>query len=187
MADYSIWVVEYARVVEFAAGHPAVRPVERGHDGRAVLLRRASRARDTSAVIDTGYNHVEFGKVLAEGYGVSDWQPADVVLKRIGIDPADVDTRSSRTTTSTTRAASRCSRTPTSTSRSARSRSYLWAAGLPDRLQWLTTATDPDLMLWLVERMKHGKLTLLEGETEILPGVRLRRPRTTRTRRARST
>ena len=48
----------------------------------------------------------------------------------------------------------------------------MWAKGLPDRLQWLTTATDPDLMLWLVDRMKHGKLTLLQQETEILPGVR---------------
>jgi glyoxylase-like metal-dependent hydrolase (beta-lactamase superfamily II) len=48
----------------------------------------------------------------------------------------------------------------------------MWAVGLPDRLQWLTSATDPDLMLWLVNRMKHGKLTLLSEETEVIPGVR---------------
>ncbi len=48
----------------------------------------------------------------------------------------------------------------------------MWAKGLPDRLQWLTTATDPDLMLWLVNRMKQGKLTLLSDDTEVLPGVR---------------
>jgi hypothetical protein len=49
---------------------------------------------------------------------------------------------------------------------------YLWAKGLPGRLQWLTTATDPDLVLWLVNRMKNGKLTLLSEPTEIFPGVR---------------
>ena len=65
MTDYSIWVVEYARVVEFAQGDPQVRRLEHRHAGRAVLLRASSRASDHVAVVDTGYNHVELGKVLA--------------------------------------------------------------------------------------------------------------------------
>jgi glyoxylase-like metal-dependent hydrolase (beta-lactamase superfamily II) len=49
----------------------------------------------------------------------------------------------------------------------------LWAKTLPDRLQFLTTAVDPDLMLQLVQRMNRGKLTLVDGRAEVLPGVTL--------------
>ena len=92
MADYSIWVVEYARVVEFAQRHP--RPTATGtrHECRAVLLRgdqgrgppRGCRHRLQPRRARRG--------ARGESYGVSDWQPADVVLKRIGVDPAEVDT-----------------------------------------------------------------------------------------------
>ncbi len=90
MADYSIWVVEYARVVEFARGI-LLRQLERRH-AVAPYCYAVIKGEDHIAVVDTGYNHVELGEVLARAYGVSDWQPADVVLKRIGVDPADVDT-----------------------------------------------------------------------------------------------
>ena len=40
MADYSIWIVEYARVKEFAEGILPAGSLQRRHDGRPVLLRR---------------------------------------------------------------------------------------------------------------------------------------------------
>jgi len=49
----------------------------------------------------------------------------------------------------------------------------MWARSLPERLQWLTTACDPDLLLALVAALKEGRLTLLEGAAEVLPGVRV--------------
>ncbi|MGH2895171.1 MAG: hypothetical protein ACRDPM_18165, partial [Solirubrobacteraceae bacterium] len=48
---------------------------------------------------------------------------------------------------------------------------YLWAKGLPDRLQFITSATDPDLVMSLVQRMKEGKLTLTDGKAELRPGI----------------
>jgi N-acyl homoserine lactone hydrolase len=173
VADYSIWVVEYARVVEFARG---ILMYGDWNTGTVVApyCYAVLKGEGHVAVVDTGFDNVEFGKVLADSYGVSDWQPADVVLKRIGIDPAEVDTMilthnhfdhaggveffPNARVYFQAREVSR----------------YLWATSQPERLQhWLTSAVDPDLMLWLVNRMKHGKLTLLEGETEVLPGVRL--------------
>ena len=91
MADYSIWVVEYARVVEFAQGILKYGDWNTG-TRVAPYCYAVLKSDGHVAVVDTGYNHVELGEVLARSYGVSDWQPADVVLKRIGIDPADVDT-----------------------------------------------------------------------------------------------
>jgi N-acyl homoserine lactone hydrolase len=124
------------------------------------------------AVVDCGFDNVELGAQLGASYGVSDWQPPEVVLPRIGIDPADVDTII--LTHNHFDHAGGVEFFPNAhvyiqereVSR------YLWAKGLPNRLQWLTTATDPDLVLWLVNRMKNGKLTLLNEETEIFPGLR---------------
>ena len=123
------------------------------------------------AVVDTGFNYAEFGKVLADTYGVSDWQlRTTTVLGRIGIDPAEVDTMV--LTHNHFDHAGGVEAFPNAHVyiQEREVSNYLWAQGLPDRLQWLTTATDPDLMLWLVNRMKQSKLTLLGGDTEILPG-----------------
>jgi N-acyl homoserine lactone hydrolase len=170
VADYSIWVVEYARVKEFARGILAYGQWNTGTIV-APYCYAVLKGEGHIAVIDTGYNHVELGKTLAESYGVSDWQPADVVLKRIGIDPAEVDTMI--LTHNHFDHAGGVEMFPNADVyiQEREVSKYLWASTLPDRLQWLTSATDPDLMLWLVNRMKNGKLKLLSGETEVLPGV----------------
>ena len=171
MPDYSIWIVEYARVVEYPVGAVLYGRWNAGHlvlpYSYAVL-----KSEDHLAVVDTGFNYAEFGKVLADRYGVSDWQPAATVLKRIGIDPEEVDTMI--LTHNHFDHAGGVEEFPNAHIylQEREVSKYMWAKTLPDRLQWLTTATDPDLMLWLVDRMKHGKLTLLSGDMEILPGVR---------------
>jgi N-acyl homoserine lactone hydrolase len=170
MSDYSIWIVEYARVVEYPVGGVLY---GRHNEGHLVLpyCYGVVKSNDHLAVVDTGFNYAEFGKVLADTYGVTDWQPAEVVLGRIGIDPADVDTVL-LTHNHFDHAGGVDSFPNAHIYLQAREvHKYLWAKGLPARLQWLTTATDPDLMLSLVQRMKEGRLTLLEGPTEVLPGV----------------
>ncbi len=171
MADYSIWIVEYARVVEYPVGAVLY---GRWNAGHLVLpyCYAVIKGEDHLAVVDTGFNYSEFGKVLADTYNVSDWRGADVVLGRIGIDPAAVDTMV--LTHNHFDHAGGVESFPNAHVyiQEREVSNYLWAHGLPARLQWLTTATDPDLMLWLVGRMKQNKLTLLKGDSEILPGVR---------------
>jgi N-acyl homoserine lactone hydrolase len=171
MADYSIWVVEYARVNEFARGLLLYGQWNTGTT-IAPYCYAVLKSDDHLAVIDSGYNHVEFGKVLADSYGVSDWQPPEVVLGHLGFSPDDVDTLV--LTHNHFDHAGGVEFFPNARVyfQEREISKYMWAVGLPDRLQWLTSATDPDLLLWLVNRMKQGKLTLLSEETEILPGVR---------------
>jgi N-acyl homoserine lactone hydrolase len=170
MSDYSIWIVEYARVVNYPVSGVLY---GRHNEGHLVLpyCYAVLKSTDHTAVVDTGFNYAEFGKVLADTYGVSDWQSAEVVLGRIGIDPAEVDTLV--LTHNHFDHAGGVDYFPNArVYMQAREVSkYMWAQGLPDRMQWLTTAVDPDLMLALVERGKRGMLTLVEGETEVLPGV----------------
>jgi glyoxylase-like metal-dependent hydrolase (beta-lactamase superfamily II) len=171
MPDYSIWIVEYARVVEYPVGAVLY---GRWNAGHLILpyCYGVVKGGDRLIVVDTGFDYAEFGKVLADTYGVSDWHSADTVLKRIGVDPADVDTIV--LTHNHFDHAGGVEAFPNAHVyiQEREVSKYRWAKGLPERLQWLTTATDPDLMLWLVNRMKQSKLTLLSEETEIAPGIR---------------
>lgn len=89
MADYSIWVLEYAAVEEFPVG--AMLYGAQGLGTRKlpyayVLLKRGSEI----AMVDTGYNHADYGKTLADMYGVSNWHSPRAVLAECGVTPEDV-------------------------------------------------------------------------------------------------
>jgi N-acyl homoserine lactone hydrolase len=171
MADYSLWIVEYARVNEYPVSAALY---GRHNQGTLVLpyCYGVLQSEDHLAVVDSGFDYAEFGKVLADTYGVSDWQPPEVVLSRLGFSPEDVDTLI--LTHNHFDHAGGVDFFPNAHVylQAREVQNYMWAKGLPHRMQWLTTATDPDLMISLVERMRQGKLTLLDGEAEVIPGVR---------------
>ena len=172
MADYSIWIVEYARVSEYPVGGILY---GRHNEGHLVLpyCYGVLKGEGHLAVVDTGFNDAEFGRVLADTFGVKDWKPPEVVLNRIGIDPAAVDTVI--LTHNHFDHAGGVENFPRAHVyiQQREVAKYMWARSLPERLQWLTTACDPDLLLALVAALKEGRLTLLEGAAEVLPGVRV--------------
>lgn len=173
MADYSIWIVEYARVVNYPVSGILYGAHNEGH--RVLPYCYAVLSSDEhTAVVDTGFNWADHGETLARTYGVSHWQPPEVVLGRIGFDPADVDTVV--LTHNHFDHAGGVDLFPNARVflQEREVSHYLWAKALPDRLQYLTTAVDPDLMLSLVQRLNRGLLTLVEGEAEVLPGVTVR-------------
>ena len=79
MPDYSFWIVEYARVNEFAQR----RPLRDGTPGTLILpyCYGVLQSDDHLAVVDTGFDFAEYGQAMAEIYGVTDWQPPEVVLE----------------------------------------------------------------------------------------------------------
>lgn len=172
MADYSIWIVEYAHVLEYPVSGVLY---GRHNEGTLVLpyCYAVLEGEGHLAVIDTGFDWAEYGEVLATMYGVSDWKGPQELLGRIGLDPADVDT--AILTHNHFDHAGGVDLFPNAHvyMQQRELSHYTWAKALPDRLQWLTTACDPDLVISLAQRLKAGKLTLVDGPAEVLPGVEL--------------
>jgi glyoxylase-like metal-dependent hydrolase (beta-lactamase superfamily II) len=173
MPEYSIWIVEYARVANYPVGAVLYGAHNEGH---LVLpyCYGVLRSEEHVAVVDTGFDWADYGEALARTYGVSHWQPPEVVLGRIGVDPAAVDTVI--LTHNHFDHAGGVDLFPNAHVylQEREVSHYLWAKTLSDRLQFLTRSVDPDLMLSLVQRMNRGKLTLVDGEAEVLPGVTVR-------------
>lgn len=173
MPDYSIWIVEYARVVEYPMGAILYGAHNEGH--RVLPYCYAVLQSDEhTAIIDCGFNWADHGQELAERYGVTHWQHPEVILGRIGLRPEDVDTLVLTHNHFDHAGAVDLFPNAHIYLQEREVSHYLWAKGLPDRLQFLTTAVDPELMLSLVQRLNRGLLTLVDGEREVLPGVTVR-------------
>jgi glyoxylase-like metal-dependent hydrolase (beta-lactamase superfamily II) len=168
--DYSIWIVEYARVEEYPVSWILYGA---RNEGNTVLpyCYAVLQSDEHLIVVDSGFNMADYGEVLAKNFGVSHWQPPKVVLGRLGFDPDDVDTVI--LTHNHFDHAGGVDLFPNAHVfiQHREISHYLWAKGLPDRLQFITSATDPDLVMSLVQRMKDGKLTLTDGEAELRPGI----------------
>ncbi|MCL6443183.1 MAG: N-acyl homoserine lactonase family protein [Alicyclobacillus sp.] len=169
-SEFSIWITEYARVEQYPVGG-----VLYGHHNEGTLVLPYCYGvicnDDHVILVDTGFDNAEFGQVLATQYGVSGWAPPSKVLGRIGIDAKDVDIVI--LTHNHFDHAGNVDAFPNARVyiQEREVSKFLWAKSLPQRLEWLTTACDPDDLLVLMDKWKEGKLTLVQGEMEVVPGV----------------
>ena len=91
MGKYSIWVLDYAAVNKFPQSVMLYGPQYVGIRNLPyayVLI----KGQEQVILVDTGYDHKEYGKYLADLYGVSNWHPASEVLAECGVKPTDVTT-----------------------------------------------------------------------------------------------
>ncbi len=171
MADYSIWVLEYAAVEQFPVD--VMLYLHRGLGTRKLpyafgLLKRG----DEIVMIDVPYNHVDHGKALAEQYGVSNWHSPREVLGELGIKPEDV------TTIFITHAHFDHFGTidlfPNATIyiQERELSQWIWALGLGPEYRFLVGAVDPADIMRAAEFAKAGRLVTIDGDREdVLPGI----------------
>lgn len=167
---YSVWVVEYARILDF----PKSGLLYGRHNAGTVVTPfcyAALRSDDHTVLVDTGHGDDEIGRARNASGGIIDWQPPEVTLGRIGIDPAQVDTIV--LTHGHFDHAGNLGAFPNARVivQEREINQLLWAKSLPDHLRWLMFAYDAEHVVELVKRWADGGMVVIDGEDEVLPGI----------------
>jgi glyoxylase-like metal-dependent hydrolase (beta-lactamase superfamily II) len=171
MAEYSIWVLEYAAVEKFPLSvmlygpqYQGTRKLPYGY----VLLKGGGE----TILIDTGYDHVKFGKALADAYGVSNYHGPREVLAECGVTPEDV------TSIFITHAhfdhMGAIDHFPNAKFylQQRELDKWVWALTLGNEYRFLIGGGDPADIVKAAQAAKEGRLILIDGDREdVLPGI----------------
>ena len=173
MAAYSIWVLEYAHVLEqptslfvYGAHNQGHRKMPYGY----IVVKGGSRV----SMIDVGYNHTAYGVVLAESYGVRNWHPPSTVLAECGVSPEEVS--SVFVTHAHFDHMGNLDAFPNATVyiQERELSKWVWAMSLERRFRWLMLGIDPADILKTVDLARKGRLVAVDGDREnVLPGIDL--------------
>jgi glyoxylase-like metal-dependent hydrolase (beta-lactamase superfamily II) len=173
MAAYSIWVMEYAHVLEqptslfvYGAHNQGHRKMPYGY----IVIKGQGR----TMMVDVGYNHKAYGEVLAASYGVRNWQSPRIVLSECGVSPEDV------TSVFITHAhfdhMGNIEDFPNATFhiQERELSKWVWSMSLERRFHWLMLGVDPADILRAVDLARQGRLVSIDGDREnVAPGVDL--------------
>ncbi|GAB5468315.1 MAG: N-acyl homoserine lactonase family protein [Rhodospirillales bacterium] len=173
MSTYSIWVLEYCAVeayhksgIVYGAHNEGTKKLPYCY----VVIKGGGRV----AMVDVGYNHKDYGKHLADKFGVTNWHPPRTVLSEIGVTPEDVD--SAFITHAHFDHFGNVEEFPNAHFyvQEREIAKWIWAMSLPERMRWMMIAIDPGDIMRGVDLAKQGRLTCVDGTLEnVLPGVDL--------------
>lgn len=171
MADYSIWVSEYA----VAPGFPETYVVH-GQSGSRPLPFTVTivHGGDHTILVDTGFSMNGDGQDLADLDGISTWiHPRDAVA-RAGFEPEEVDlvlvTHAHYDHMGT------LGDFPAATVyvQEREISKWRWATGLPRELAWLRIGLDPADLVSVDDVAQSGRLRLVNGPVrDLVPGISL--------------
>jgi N-acyl homoserine lactone hydrolase len=173
MADYSIWVLEYASQPDVPSGDILYGSYG-GPKRRMPYAYVVLRSKRHVAMVDVGYNHIDHGRALALSYGVEHWHGPREALALCGLAPEDVDT------VFITHAhfdhfgnVEAFPRARFYVARDEIERS-VWALGLPERMGFLASAIDPGDLAKGAALAAEGRLVLVDRDmADVLPGIDL--------------
>ena len=173
MAAYSIWVMEYAYVLEqptslfiYGAHNQGHRKMPYGY----IVIKGGGR----TSMIDVGYNHAAYGAVLATSYGVNKWEPPRTVLAECGVAPEEVSTIF--ITHAHFDHTGNLEEFPNATVfiQERELSKWVWSMSLERRFRWLMLGIDPADILRTVDLARQGRLVCVNGDREnVLPGIDL--------------
>ena len=173
MTSYSLWVMEFANVPNYPLSgliYGAHNQGTRRLPYCYVLIKGQGRV----ALVDVGYNHKEYGAVLATTYGARDWHSPRTVLAECGITPEDVDTVF--LTHSHFDHMGNIEDFPNATFyiQERELTKWVWTLSLERRFRWLMLGIDPGDILRTVDLARQGRLVCVSGDrTDVLPGIDL--------------
>lgn len=174
MAAYSIWVLEYAHVLEqptslfiYGAHNQGHRKMPYGY----IVIKGGGR----TVMVDVGYNHKAYGEVLAASYGVRNWQPPRTVLAECGVTPEEVS--AVFITHAHFDHMGNIEDFPRATFyiQERELSKWVWTMSLDRRFRWLMGGIDPADIMRTVDLARQGRLVALDGDRDdVFPGIDVR-------------
>jgi glyoxylase-like metal-dependent hydrolase (beta-lactamase superfamily II) len=171
MADYSIWVLDYAAVNKFPQAVMLYGPWHHGIRNLPYAY-ALLKGKGEVILIDTGYDHKEYGKTLADLYDVSNYHGPEEVLAECGVTPADV-TRVLITHAHFDHMGG-LDLFPNATFYIQKREldKWVWALTLGPEFRFLVGAADPADIMKATRLAREGRMTVIDGDAEdVLPGI----------------
>jgi N-acyl homoserine lactone hydrolase len=173
MAEYSIWMLEYAHCLT----QPVSSIIYTQHNQGVRLLTftyLVLKSQEHTVMVDVGYNYEDYGRELADKFGVVDWQPPEKVLAKIGLKPEDIDII--LLTHAHFDHMGNLMAFPNARYYLQRKEisEWVWALSLPKKFSFISAATDPNDVTNAIKLGASGRMTFVDGDKEnVLPGIDL--------------
>src|SRR5579863_6876151 len=171
--SYSVWVCEFANVPLY----PLSGLLYGAHNKGTVRLPYCYvviKGQGHIAMVDVGYNHKEYGAVLATMYGARDWHPPREVLAECGLKPEDVS--NIFITHAHFDHMGNIEDFPNAKFylQERELSKWVWAMSLERKFRWLMLGIDPADILRAVDLARQHRLVCVDGDREnVLPGINL--------------
>ena len=170
MADYSIWVIEFARAMS------PLGLLLHGQTGDREIpyCFTVLRSGEHTILVDAGYRHAGRGRELAVLDGITIWREPAELLRRCDAGPEDVD--AVLVTHAHFDHLGNVAAFPNATVYIQRREleKWAWAVSLPPAMDWLKQGVSIDDLAGLLHLAGEGRLRLVDGFCEnVFPGVSL--------------
>jgi len=169
-ADYSIWVIEFAR----ASSPLGLLLHGQTGDREIPYCFTVLRSDDHTILVDAGYRHAGRGRELADLDGITIWRDPAELLARSGAGPADVD--AILVTHAHFDHLGNVAAFPNATVYIQRREleKWAWAVSLPRAMDWLKQGVSTEDLAGLLHLAGEGRLRLVDGPCDdVFPGVSL--------------
>lgn len=173
MANYSIYVLEYSAVPNYHVSGIIYGAHNQGYR-KLPYAYALIKGKGHTALVDVGYNHKDYGKHLADKFGVENWHSPMEVLAEVGVRPDEVD--SVFITHAHFDHFGNVEDFPNATFyiQEREVAKWVWAMSLPERMRFMMIAVDPGDILRGVDLARQGRLVTVDGDFEnVIPGVDL--------------
>jgi len=173
MADYSIWVLEYGAVPNAPKGVTVHGTFNQG-TVKLPYCYVVIKGQGHVAMVDVGYNDKDYGKVIADNYGVQNFHAPAPVLAEVGVKPEQVTeafiTHAHFDHMGNTDAFPKA----TFYVQEREISKWIWSLSLNRKYRWLNAATDPGDIMRVVDLAREGRLVSVQGgRADAIPGVDL--------------
>jgi N-acyl homoserine lactone hydrolase len=170
MADYSVWVIEYARAIS------PLGLLLHGQTGEREIpyCFTVLRSDEHTILVDAGYRNAGRGRELGELDGITVWRDPAELITRAGVRPEDVD--AVLVTHAHFDHLGNVAAFPNATVviQQREVEQWTWAVSLPPAMDWLKQGVSVDDLAGLVHLAGTGRLRLADGPCEnVFPGLSL--------------